>query len=182
MARYAESQYAEDGYSGVTVDPEAIPFDKPWRVNGIRVEDILHDDGMPPVIPGQQVTYELYLDDNTPIGVETLSSRYEKLLRYIEQSPYVVTYETTRGVFYRNQSDHDQLVLIKPLASGSTGANPEDRDSPWPGRWAVVTGGDDTSRFPEGYATFSLETVTIAREDQFEDRDEVKRERERSGL
>jgi len=178
-AQYSGSQYSG---SGPRIDEPTTATT--WRVNGVRVEAIHTDTGMPEVVPGGDASYELYLTDDAPDGVAPLRERYEALLRLIETSRRVDVYEATDAVYYRNQSNADQLVIIEPIAADAIAYSddPETRNAEWPGRYAVVTGGTDESTFPEGQVLVTLETTTIADADAFDSREDLAAQRERSGV
>lgn len=179
---YGNAVYGGASYGGEE-DTVKYRHQHPWAINRIRIEAILSDNGIPAIVPGESASYTLALSDKTLPNIAPIEARYERLLEYIETSAQIVTWQTDRGAYYRNQGEGDQLVCIKPIEPGvpATG-DPPIRDSDFEGRWAVVTGGEDLSRFPASDGEIQLETVTIASLDQFETRESVKQQRGRTGI
>ena len=185
MSRYAEFQWGDGHWSGPTLDVTPSRRDtSPWRINKIRVEAFHTSEGLPPVVPGKSETYTVQLDDRAPDNAPTIEQRRQALIKYIQDGFKVVTYQTMRGTYFRNQAGANQLVLIEPIASGDPGtfSDPTVRQSNWEARWSVITGGEEVSKYPDEWVTLQLETVTIASKDEYSTRQELEAARERSDL
>lgn len=200
MAQQNEPVYGNVTYNGddgatyggsePTID---TAYGTPWRINAVRVEGLNASESIPPVVPGQEATYEAtFLPVETVSGatLPTHTDRYNTVKGLFRYAPFVVTYQTASGDAYWREQHHgaSPLVAIEPIPASAPaqypdGSYPDPRDSIHEGRWAVVTGGEPVlESSPDAGVTLSIETVTIASLANYPTEDGVRNAFERSEL
>lgn len=144
-------------------------WDATWMIDDIVADGLLME--TPTVQAGRTVTLDLWFDSAQDIATESVSGRYNRLLEYFAyQNEDNILYGTSNGVpYYREtlNSHWDVDSLVVPVEPGEDVIDAR-------GFWALVTGGDDTSKpVPDcrQVREVSVDVFVLATLDEYDSRD-----------